>query len=36
VPTKPSRGARERRLADKARRSQIKRGRRYPGPGDRD
>jgi ribosome-associated protein len=36
MPTKPSHGARERRLADKARRSQIKRGRRYPGPGDRD
>ena len=34
VPTKPSRGARERRLADKARRSQTKRDRRFPGPGD--
>ena len=36
VPTKPSRGARERRLANKARRSQTKRDRRFPGPGDRD
>jgi ribosome-associated protein len=36
VPTKPSRGARERRLADKARRSQTKRDRRFPGHGDRD
>jgi ribosome-associated protein len=36
VPTKPSRGARERRLADKARRSQAKRDRRYPDRGDRD
>ncbi len=36
VPTKPSRGARERRLADKARRSQTKRGRRFPGRDDRD
>ena len=34
VPTKPSRGARERRLADKARRSQTKRDRRFPGHGD--
>jgi len=34
VPTKPSRGARERRLANKARRSQTKRDRRFPG--DRD
>ena len=29
VPTKPSRGARERRLADKRRRGQVKRDRRY-------
>jgi ribosome-associated protein len=29
VPTKPTRGARERRLADKRRRAQTKRGRRY-------
>jgi ribosome-associated protein len=29
VPTKPTRGARERRLADKRRRGQVKRGRRY-------
>jgi ribosome-associated protein len=36
VPTKPSRGARERRLADKARRSQTKRDRRFPGRSDRD
>ena len=36
VPTKPSRGARERRLADKARRSRTKRDRRFPGHGDRD
>jgi len=36
VPTRPSRGARERRLADKARRSQTKRDRRYPDRGDRD
>jgi ribosome-associated protein len=34
VPTKPSRGARERRLADKARRSQVKRDRRFPDRGD--
>jgi ribosome-associated protein len=34
VPTKPSRGARERRLADKTRRAQIKRNRRFPGRGD--
>jgi ribosome-associated protein len=34
VPTKPSRGARERRLADKARRAQTKRDRRLPGQGD--
>jgi ribosome-associated protein len=34
VPTKPSRGARERRLADKARRARTKRDRRLPGPGD--
>ena len=34
VPTKPSRGARERRLADKARRAQTKRDRRLPGHGD--
>jgi ribosome-associated protein len=33
VPTKPSRGARERRLADKRRRAQTKRQRR-PDPGD--
>jgi ribosome-associated protein len=31
VPTKPSRGARERRLDDKRRRSQTKRNRRYSG-----
>ncbi len=29
VPTKPTRGARERRLADKRRRAQLKRNRRY-------
>jgi ribosome-associated protein len=29
VPTKPTKGARERRLADKRRRAQTKRGRRY-------
>jgi ribosome-associated protein len=29
VPTKPTRGARERRLADKRRRGQTKRDRRY-------
>ena len=35
VPTKPSRGARERRLADKRRRGQTKRDRRFPeGGGD--
>jgi len=34
VPTKPSRGARERRLADKARRAQTKRDRRFPDRGD--
>jgi ribosome-associated protein len=34
VPTKPSRGARERRLADKQRRAQIKRDRRFPDRGD--
>jgi ribosome-associated protein len=34
VPTKPSRGARERRLADKQRRAQVKRDRRLPGQGD--
>ena len=34
VPTKPSRGARERRLADKRRRAQKKQDRRFPGPGD--
>jgi ribosome-associated protein len=33
VPTKPTRGARERRLADKRRRAQTKRDRRY-GAGD--
>jgi hypothetical protein len=31
VPTKPSRGARERRLDDKRRRSQTKQNRRYTG-----
>lgn len=31
IPTKPSRGARERRLDDKRRRSQTKRNRRYLG-----
>jgi ribosome-associated protein len=31
IPTKPSRGARERRLDDKRRRSQAKRNRRYTG-----
>jgi ribosome-associated protein len=31
IPTKPSRGARERRLDDKRRRSQTKRNRRYTG-----
>src|ERR1700729_3324186 len=36
VPTKPSRGAPERRLADKTRRAQIKRDRRFPGRGDHD
>jgi ribosome-associated protein len=34
VPTKPSRGARERRLADKQRRAQTKRNRRFPDRGD--
>jgi ribosome-associated protein len=34
VPTKPSRGARERRLADKSRRAQTKRDRRFPDRGD--
>jgi ribosome-associated protein len=34
VPTKPSRGARERRLADKRRRGQTKRDRRFPEGGD--
>jgi ribosome-associated protein len=34
VPTKPSRGARERRLADKRRRGQTKRDRRFPDPGE--
>ncbi len=34
VPTKPTRGARERRLADKRRRAQAKRDRRFPGGGD--
>jgi len=34
IPTKPSRGAQERRLADKQRRAQIKRDRRFPGQGD--
>ena len=34
VPTKPTRGARERRLADKRRRAQIKRDRRYDAGGD--
>ncbi len=36
VATRPSRGARERRLADKARRSRTKRDRRYPDRGDHD
>src|SRR6202042_3761058 len=36
VPTKPTRGARERRRADKTRRAQIKRDRRFPGRGDHD
>ena len=31
VPTKPSRGARERRLSDKRRRAETKRNRRYEG-----
>jgi ribosome-associated protein len=35
IPTRPSRGARERRLADKRRRSEVKRSRR-PGSGDTD
>jgi ribosome-associated protein len=34
VPTKPGRGARERRLADKRRRAQTKRDRRFPDRGD--
>lgn len=34
VPTKPTRGARERRLADKRRRAQVKRDRRYDAGGD--
>jgi ribosome-associated protein len=34
VPTKPSRGARERRLADKRRRAQTKRDRRFPNSGE--
>jgi ribosome-associated protein len=34
VPTKPTRGARERRLADKRRRAQTKRNRRYDTGGD--
>jgi ribosome-associated protein len=34
VPTKPSRGAKERRLAEKRRRAQTKRDRRLPGQGD--
>jgi ribosome-associated protein len=34
VPTKPTKGARERRLADKRRRAQTKRGRRYDAGGD--
>ena len=34
IPTKPSRGARERRLADKQRRAQTKRDRRFPGQGE--
>jgi len=34
VPTKPTRGARERRLADKRRRAQTKRDRRYDAGGD--
>jgi ribosome-associated protein len=32
-PTRPTRAARERRLADKARRAQVKAGRRPPGAG---
>ena len=35
IPTRPGRGARERRLADKRRRSEVKRSRR-PGSGDAD
>jgi ribosome-associated protein len=34
VPTKPSRGAKERRLAEKRRRAQTKRDRRLPGAGE--
>jgi ribosome-associated protein len=34
VPTKPTRGAKERRLAQKRRRAQTKRDRRFPGDGD--
>jgi ribosome-associated protein len=34
VPTKPTRGAKERRLAEKRRRAQTKRDRRFPGEGD--
>ena len=34
VATKPSRGARERRLQDKRRRAETKRNRRYPSGGD--
>jgi ribosome-associated protein len=34
VPTKPTKGARERRLADKRRRAQTKRDRRYDAGGD--
>src|SRR5262249_35625531 len=34
VPTKPTRGARERRLADKRRRAQTKRDRRFPSGGE--
>lgn len=34
VPTKPTRGARERRLADKRRRAQVKRDRRYDAGGE--
>ena len=34
VPTRPTKGARERRLADKRRRAQLKRDRRYDAGGD--